>query len=45
MAATEYDAEGMRASYSVGDGFNGNWSSLPDVRRVIRMYPKLPAIG
>ena len=40
LAASEYETEGMRASYSIGDGYNGNWHAIPEVRRVIRMYSR-----
>ena len=39
-ATSEYDAEGMRASYSIGDGYNGNWHVIPEVRRAIRLYSR-----
>ena len=38
LAASEYVSEGMTASYSVGDGFNGNWDADPRVRRALRLY-------
>lgn len=44
--ADGYDAGGTSYSWTRGDGFNGNWSSLPIVQRAIRMYDhSLPGIA
>ena len=43
--ADGYDAGGSSFSFTRGDGFNGAWSSDPDVMRAIRMYDRhLPGI-
>jgi len=36
--ADGYEAGGTSYSWTRGDGFAGNWSSIPEVQRAIRMY-------
>ena len=44
--AEGYEAGGTSYSFARGDGFNGNWSGLPDVQKAIRMYDRhLPGIS
>jgi hypothetical protein len=38
FAASEYEGEMGNVSFGRGDGFNRNWSRLPDVMKAIRMY-------
>lgn len=46
FSADSYDAGGVNVSFAAGDGFNGAWHSIAEVRRAIRMYSrKLPGIA
>ena len=45
-SAESYEAGGMDVSYAQGDGFNGAWSRIADVRRAIRLYDRsLPGVA
>jgi hypothetical protein len=46
FAAEDYDAGGMSVSLAQGDGYNGAWHRIPDVRKATRLYNyKLPGIS
>jgi hypothetical protein len=46
FSADRYDADGMAVTFAQGDGYNGNWSRIADVRKAIRMYDEsLPGIA
>ncbi len=45
-SADDYDAGGMSVSFARGDGFNGNWWSMPEVVKALRLYTyKMPGIA
>jgi hypothetical protein len=44
--ADDYDAGGMSVSFGRGDGFNGNWWSMPEVVKALRLYTyKMPGVS
>jgi hypothetical protein len=46
MSTDAYDSDGQTINFALGDGFNDNWSRIPEVRRAIRMYnERLPGIA
>ena len=40
LSAESYDEGGMSVSFAQGDGYNGAWHRVAEVRRAIRMYDR-----
>jgi len=45
-AADSFEAGGTSFSWQRGDGYRGNWSSIPDVQKAINMYTqRMPGVA
>lgn len=46
FSAESYEGGGMNVSFAEGDGYNGAWSRIAEVRRAIRLYSRrLPGVA